>query len=86
MIRILIMLFWVFVVYTLLKTLFRAVVKSEPQKTREQDRIRGEEMVQDPQCRTYVPRARAVTRQVNGKLCSFCSETCANQYEEQHRT
>ena len=86
MIRILIMLFWVFVVYTLLKTLYRAVVKPDSPKTRQQDRIKGEEMVQDPQCRTYVPKARAVTRQINGERCSFCSEACAQQYEEQHRT
>lgn len=86
MIRLLIIAFWVFVVYSLLRFLYRAVVKPEDPKVRQQERLRGEEMVQDPQCRTYVPKARAVTRRINGELCSFCSEACARQYEEQLRS
>jgi YHS domain-containing protein len=39
-------------------------------------------MVLDPQCKTYVPKGRAVMRRVGGKTVPFCSEACARAYEE----
>lgn len=87
-IRFLIILFWVYVAFTLLKILYRFVVKpaAPKQQPPQQDRIKGEDMVQDPQCRTYIPKARAVTRRINGELRYFCSEACARQHEERRGT
>jgi len=42
--------------------------------------IEGDEMVQDPECKVYVPIARAVTRKVGGETAYFCSEDCAKKY------
>jgi uncharacterized protein len=86
MIRSLFILFCVAVVYYALKTLFHSAVRSYQEEERKSDRLMGEEMVQDPECRTYIPKARAVTRRIGGKLCSFCSETCAHRYEEKIRS
>ncbi len=48
-------------------------------------RLDGEEMVLDPECRTYIIKERAVTRRINGSVHSFCSEACAKRYEEANR-
>lgn len=73
----------VFLYYTL-KTLFRAALKAyheeQPRK-----RLKGQDMVLDPECRTYVVKDRAVTRRIRGSVHSFCSEACAQRYEETHR-
>jgi uncharacterized protein len=82
MIRGLFILFFIAVVYYVLKTVFHTAVRSSHEEERKSDRLMGEEMVQDPECRTYVPKARAVNRLVGGKLCSFCSESCAQRYKE----
>ncbi len=86
MIRSLFILFCIAVIYYAFKTVLRAAVGSYHAEDRQRDLPRGEEMILDPECRTYVLKSRAVTRNIGGKTCSFCSETCAKQYEEKNRT
>ncbi|RPI72743.1 MAG: YHS domain-containing protein [Desulfobacteraceae bacterium] len=40
-----------------------------------------DEMVQDPVCKTYIPRRDAVKKTIGGKELSFCSQECAVKYE-----
>jgi len=86
MIRSLLIVVFLLVIYYALKTVFRSAVRGYQQPDRDRSRLMGEDMVLDPECRTYVPKGRAVTRRIGNKICSFCSETCAKQYEEKHRT
>jgi uncharacterized protein len=87
MIRSLLTLFIVVMVYYVLKTLLHSALRGYHEDERRSTAApRGEEMVLDPECRTYVLKSRAVTRRVNGKLCSFCSEACAKQYGDKNRT
>lgn len=43
----------------------------------------GEPMVQDPQCRTYLPKSSALAVEIGGQTHYFCSRKCADQYREQ---
>jgi YHS domain-containing protein len=40
---------------------------------------RGVELVRDPVCRTYLPRAQALQAQVAGRVEFFCSPACRDQ-------
>jgi YHS domain-containing protein len=40
----------------------------------------GGELVRDPQCGTYVPKARAVVAGSGAKALYFCSTTCRDTY------
>lgn len=40
-----------------------------------------DEMVEDPFCKTYIPRREAIKRVIGGKEILFCSEKCADKYE-----
>ena len=42
-----------------------------------------DEMVQDPFCKTYVPRRDSVKRVIQGQEVLFCSNDCADKYESQ---
>lgn len=42
-----------------------------------------DEMVQDPLCKTYVPRRDSVRRVIQGQEVLFCSKDCADKYESQ---
>jgi len=87
MIRSLLIFFVVLMVYYALKAVFRSAVRSYyADERRSSTALQGEEMVQDPECRTYVVKSRAVSRRINGKPCFFCSEACAKQYEDKNRT
>jgi len=42
--------------------------------------VDGDEMVQDPVCKVYVPASTAISRKVGGETQYFCSEDCAGKY------
>jgi len=75
----------VLVLFIALYYAFKIVVRSAVQSLHREvkrPRIMGDDMVQDPQCRTYVVKERAVARRVRGTTTYFCSEACARQFEE----
>ena len=41
------------------------------------------EMLQDPVCRTYVPREHAVSASIGGQTYYFCSQDCAQTFRKQ---
>ncbi len=80
-----ILIFIVFILlYSALRTVFRSAMHAY-RNIEERPKARGEEMVLDPNCRTYVPKGRALSRRIHGTLTYFCSETCARTYEERNR-
>jgi len=77
----------VLVVLFVLRLLLRAIfprgiaapgAPGGPRRTRT-ERIGGE-LVRDPQCGTYVPKARAVIAGTGSKALYFCSTTCRDKY------
>jgi YHS domain-containing protein len=87
MIRFLLFFLVILLIYSALKTVVRSAVKGyrEDEKGRSR-KIMGDEMVQDPECHTYVVKDRAVTRHIRGTLTHFCSDACARQYEDKNRS
>jgi YHS domain-containing protein len=76
----------IFVIYSALKTVVRSAVKAyHDGEQRHGRQIMGDEMVLDPECRTYVVKDRAVTRRIRGTLTHFCSDACARRYEDKYR-
>lgn len=73
------------VIYYALKTVFRSAFRSYHEEDRRK-KLKGEEMVLDPECRTYVIKDRAVTLRIDGALHSFCSEECARRFEKRRRS
>ncbi len=68
-----------FLVYTVYKALRQALKRPSappPEKT-----SRGEDMVQDPECGTYVPRGDAVPLKLGEKSLYFCSDACRDKFQ-----
>ena len=80
LVRLLIWLIVGFLVYTVFQIIRQAV--SKPPLTPPEKTSRGEEMVRDPECGTYVPRNDAVKSEVKGKSYYFCSKECRDKYLE----
>ncbi len=86
MIRGLIVFLGLVLLYHVVRTLIRSAVGAYRTDARKGDRrVLGEEMVQDPECRTYVVKERALTRMVGGKRFYFCSDDCAGKYTDKNR-
>ncbi|MBI3325617.1 MAG: hypothetical protein HYZ81_02790 [Nitrospinae bacterium] len=43
-----------------------------------------EEMVQDPNCHTYLPRSQAIRRKIRGSEHFFCSPACRDTFLASH--
>lgn len=70
--------------YQAARVLFRSAFRAY-HRDEEDRRLPGREMVQDPQCLTYIVKERAVTRRINGMPVHFCSDACAEAYEQRRR-
>ncbi len=89
MIRALFYAFLLLVLYQAVKTVIRSAISAygeSDEPRRRSDRLPGEEMVQDPQCRTYVLKDRAVRRRIGGMTAYFCSNACADEYARGRRS
>jgi len=69
------LLFFLLLFYLLYKLYFSARRPKRPAAKRD-DAGRGEEMVLDPQCRSYLPKSEAMLRGDQ----YFCSDRCAALY------
>ncbi len=79
MIRFLILIFFVYIAYRLVRRYLGTGQKNEP--LGEAGSV--DDMVKDPFCKTYVPRRTAYRRIVAGKEHFFCSEACADLFERE---
>jgi YHS domain-containing protein len=68
-----------YLLYRIVKGVFTP--KARVNRVRAQDVV--DEMVQDPFCKTYVPRRDSVRRVIQGQEVLFCSDDCADKYESQ---
>jgi YHS domain-containing protein len=67
----------------ILYRLFRARRPSTPVEGRGRPAPREDVLVQDPWCKTYVPKGQAVVAVAGGKDYHFCSQECRKRFLEQ---
>lgn len=78
LVRLIIWLIAGFLIYTVFQIIKQALLKPPappPEKT-----TRGEDMVQDPACGTYVPRNDAIPAQIKTETYFFCSTDCRDKF------
>ena len=46
---------------------------------------RGEDLVEDPHCHTYVPVSHAFRTVIDGKTAYFCSQKCLETYKKDRK-
>jgi YHS domain-containing protein len=80
MMRILILVFLIYLLYRLVRGLMRVQGPQPSARGGEGDVV--DDMVQDPNCGTYIPRSEAVRRSAGGEDLWFCSEACAEAYRK----
>lgn len=76
--RLLALLFWVLLLYLLLRPILRALWGAGSSR-RPQD-LPQEVLVKDPACDTYILRSEALTRRIRGREYFFCSPECAARF------
>jgi len=82
MLRLVIIVILVYILYHLVRGLF---VQSRKISRGRADGV-IDEMVQDPYCKTYIPRREAVRRVLGNNEIFFCSKECADKFEAENRS
>jgi uncharacterized protein len=85
MFRLLLLAIIIYLGYRLFKGYFLQIPKKGTDISTARSR-RGEEMVLDPQCGTYVPRGDALEGTIGGQKQFFCSKECRNTWQERHKS
>lgn len=67
----------VYIVFKVFQGIFRSMKSKMEPGTRS---IEGGEMVQDPVCGIYIPKAKAIEGHVKGESHFFCSPQCLEKY------
>ena len=80
LVRLLLWLIVGFLIYTVVQMIKQALLK--PPTPPAEKSPRGEEMVQDPECGTYVPHNGAIKAQLKGKTLYFCSAECRDKHQK----
>ncbi len=85
--RFLLILLIIYIIYQLLKGLL-ASTKDDGSRKHESLGKRqssgGEDLVEDPNCHTYIPISNAYKVVTNGTTLYFCSKRCRDAYVEAH--
>ena len=82
MIKILLLILLGFVGYSMIANLFRP----RRDKNLRQRVDKGETMVEDPQCNTFLPLSDAYKTTINGRTYYFCSKKCLKEYKKNHHS
>ena len=64
------------IIVILFVILVRALFPSAKKKAADEP----DEMVQDPNCKAYVPKFQAIEKNMAGEAYFFCSEKCAEEF------
>jgi YHS domain-containing protein len=76
-----------FIIYLVLAyvayRIVKAVISPKDRISRSENGGVIDEMVQDPQCKMYIPRRQAIERTIDGKIRHFCSDACAIKFLEE---
>jgi YHS domain-containing protein len=77
----------ILVLLTLLYFLLRSAIRELRERGKKEDPNRQisdkHQMVQDPNCRVFVPKGVAVEEQIGGQTYFFCSRDCARAFQKQ---
>ena len=82
LIRLLFFFFLIYILYSLVKRVFGSGTKISGRDS--SSRVISE-MVQDPYCKTYIPRDEAYRIILGGEELLFCSKECAEKYKNEER-
>ena len=82
MIKILMLILLCFVGYSMIQGLIRPKEQKRGWKMPRNRSREGEQMVEDPQCGTFIPIGDAVSANINGQQRYFCSKKCLKEYKK----
>ena len=69
--------------YYLLRRAIRKMKEGGGAVSLQEEQAAGNQMIQDPVCRVFIPRGNAVREEIGGQTYYFCSRSCADTFQKQ---
>lgn len=69
----------------LLYFLLHYLIRDMPSRKKTSKNAGPDELVQDPNCQTYIPKRSALKRKIGGQVFYFCRKECFNNYLQKFR-
>jgi len=66
-----------FILYYVLQYLLKGILSPRKRMDRGSE---PEELVQDPNCQTYIPKRSAIKKKIAGNVLYFCKKECLKNY------
>ncbi|HUH65541.1 MAG TPA: hypothetical protein VLZ07_03825 [Syntrophales bacterium] len=87
LIRFAILCFFIYLLYKLAKWIILSAGIKGPDETQHRVPVaKGEDLVEDPYCHTYVPVSQAFRASIDGHDVFFCSKECFEKYISEKST
>jgi len=78
--KLLVLIVILYIVYKLMRIVRRGLPAGNNKPGKGINTTGGEDLVQDPLCRTYIPISQAIRASIEGKSLYFCSQECLERY------
>ena len=69
--------------YYLLRRAIRKIKENGGAVSLQEGQVAGNQMIQDPVCRVFIPRGNAVREEIGGQTYYFCSRSCTDAFQKQ---
>ena len=79
-VKVLIFLILIYVGYKVVTSLRRVKSRDAQRYRGDSAPPKGEDLVQDPFCETYIAKSQAYTKEIEGREQFFCSRECCEKY------
>jgi YHS domain-containing protein len=80
LLRVIISLLAVYILYQAAKVVVQLKSKTVRENSPSFTTDKGEELVEDPVCHTYIPVSQAYKKELSGKDYYFCSKKCSDEF------
>jgi YHS domain-containing protein len=81
LIRFLVFIILIYLLYKIFKTIRQLRLAKVNNYRFKSSSARGEDLVEDPACHTYIPLSQAYRKEMSGSTYYFCSKRCCEKYE-----
>ena len=78
--RVIIFIILIYLIFRVIKSMKRVRLARGDSARVNHPRVSGEDLIEDPVCRTHIPVSQAYTKEIAGKIYYFCGKECCEKF------
>jgi YHS domain-containing protein len=78
--RVIVFIILIYLIFRVIKSIKRVRLARGDSARDIHPRASGEDLIEDPVCRTHIPVSQAYTKEIAGKIYYFCGKECCEKF------